>query len=72
MVGSDNLSEGLPSFGFMNELDLRQQRNLDATARFLGRLASALIIATLVAFLGPVILGIVFLVSMVTGVLRRN
>jgi hypothetical protein len=56
----------------MNELDLRQQRNLDATARFLGRLASALIIATLVAFLGPVILGIVFLVSMVTGVLRRN
>ncbi len=56
----------------MDELDLRQQRNLDATARLLGRFALALLLATLVAFLGPVILGIVLLVSMVTGVLRRK
>ena len=66
------MSEGLSSFGFMDELDIRQQRNLDATARFLGRFASALLLATLVAFLGPVILGIVLLISILNGVLRKK
>jgi hypothetical protein len=49
----------------MNELELRQQRNLDQAGRFLGRFATLLLITTAAIFLGPVVLAI----ALITGVL---
>ncbi len=49
----------------MNELELRQQRNLDQAGRFLGRFATLLLITTTAIFFGPVVLAI----ALLTGVL---
>ncbi len=42
----------------MNELEVRQQRNLDRAGRFLGRFATLLLITTAAIFLGPAVLAV--------------
>jgi hypothetical protein len=56
----------------MNELQLRQQQNLDRAGRFLGRFASLLLLVTASIFLGPMIIGLGLLWGVVVGVLKRR
>lgn len=54
----------------MNELQLRQQQNLDRAGRFLGRFASLLLLVTAAVFLGPIVFGFGLLWGLFTGVGR--
>jgi hypothetical protein len=56
----------------MNELELRQQRNLDQAGRFLGRFATLLLITTTAIFLGPVVLAIALLAGVLTALSRSK
>jgi hypothetical protein len=54
----------------MDNLEIKQRDSLEAGMRLLGRIASALFIATLVALLGSVALGFFLLISNVIGLLK--
>ncbi len=56
----------------MNELQLRQQQNLDRAGRFLGRFASLLLLVTASVFLGPIIIGFGLLWGLVVGLLKAK
>ncbi len=54
----------------MNDLQLRQQQNLDRAGRFLGRFAGLLLLVTAAVFLGPIVFGFGLLWGLVTGLAK--